>query len=126
MATFSTSAQMNHTSAAVESEIDELSVAGLTAAPSMLVKPPRVAEAPIHLECCYIQTVDLPGHSVEDRYVLVLGEVVGIHICDEVITDEGYVDLQKIGPIGRLGYNDYTRVTADTVFSMIRPSVTDT
>jgi len=125
MATFSTSRQMNHTAAAVDSEIDELSMAGLTPIPSKLVKPTRVAEAPIHLECCYIKTVDLPTFSVEGRYVLVLGEVIGIHISDEVITDEGYVDLQKIEPIGRLGYDDYTRVAIDTVFTMIRPSAPD-
>ena len=69
--------------------------------------------------------MDLPTFSVEGRYVLVLGEVIGIHISDEVITDEGYVDLQKIEPIGRLGYDDYTRVAIDTVFTMIRPSAPD-
>ena len=47
--------------------------------------------------------------------------MVGIHIDDSVITDEGLVDIRRMGIISRLGYNDYARVDADSVFSMERP-----
>jgi flavin reductase (DIM6/NTAB) family NADH-FMN oxidoreductase RutF len=49
---------------------------------------------------------------------MVIGEVVGIHIADEVLTN-GRVDVAKIRPIARLGYMDYTRV--DLIFEMQRP-----
>ena len=50
-----------------------------------------------------------------------LGEVVGIHIRDELITKDGLVDIEKMIPIGRMGYNDYTRIDGNTLFTMIRP-----
>ena len=52
---------------------------------------------------------------------MIFGEVVGIHIDDSILTDEGLVDIRKMGIISRLGYNDYARVDADSVFSMERP-----
>lgn len=110
--------EMNRTSASDAPEVDEMAVAGLEAEPSQLVKPPRVKAAPIHLECRYHQTVDLPCKDPEERNALVIGEVIGIHIRDEVMTD-GMVDLEKFKPIARLGYMDYTRV--DLVFAMPRP-----
>ncbi|MBO67781.1 MAG: flavin reductase [Acidiferrobacteraceae bacterium] len=120
--TVDTAAQMNMTSASVDGESDEMALAELTAVPSILVAPPRVAEAPVHLECSYIQTIEMPWESVEERYVIVLGEVIGIHISEAVITEEGFVDIARIEPVGRLGYDDYTRIGVDTVFTMIRPS----
>ena len=50
--------------------------------------------------------------------MLVIGEVVGIHIDDSMLTD-GFVDMAKVRPIGRLGYLDY--VTVDDVWTMPRP-----
>jgi len=112
--------QMNETSAAVGPEVDEFTLAGLETEPARLVKPPRVKAAPIHLECLYHQTVDLPSDTPGTRNAIVLGRVIGIHIKDEMLTD-GMVDMSKIKPIARLGYMDYTRV--DLVFTMPRPVV---
>ena len=52
---------------------------------------------------------------------MILGEVVGIHIRDDLITETGLVDVAKMLPIGRMGYNDYTRVDANSLFTMDRP-----
>ena len=57
----------------------------------------------------------------EDRYVVVFGEVIGIHIEDDLITEEGLVDVGRMRPLGRLGYNDYTEVNSNTIFTMVRP-----
>ncbi len=100
--------------------VDEMKLAGLAAEPARLVKPPLVKDSPIHLECLYHQTVELPSTTPGTRNAIVLGRVVGVHIKDEVLTD-GMVDMSKIAPIARLGYMDYTRV--DTVFAMPRPKV---
>ncbi len=119
LATWDLREEMSRTSAAVPPEEDEFLLAGLETAPSRLIKPPRVKSAPIHLECRYLQTVDLPCNDPGGRNALVIGQVVGIHISEDVLTD-GMVDIGKLKPIARLGYKDYTRV--DEAFTMTRPA----
>ena len=97
---------------------DEFELAGLSKAPSQLVKPPRVAESPAQLECTLVEIVELPTPDEDDPNTVVFGEVVGVHIDDDTIVD-GLVDMRKLDPIARLGYDQYTRVT--DVFSMSRP-----
>jgi flavin reductase (DIM6/NTAB) family NADH-FMN oxidoreductase RutF len=109
---------MNATSAHVPSSIDEMATAGLEAAPCVLVKPPRVKASPIALECRYLQTVHLPPSGTGRPNNIVIGEVIGIHVADDVITD-GLIDPRKVNPLARLGYLDYA--TLDTVFAMPRP-----
>ncbi|MEM8878101.1 MAG: flavin reductase family protein [Pseudomonadota bacterium] len=113
--------QMNASSAMVGTEVDEFALAALTPAPSQIVKPARVAESPVALECRYLQSVQLKGlDGAASGSTLVLGQVVGIHIDDTLIED-GKVDITKARPLARLGYMDYA--TVDTVFSMHRPKV---
>ena len=99
---------------------DEMEKAGLTPARSVNVKPPRVADAPIALECKYLQTVRLPRSSSGSENNMVLGQVIGIHVRDEVIT-KGTIDISKIRPIARLGGLDYSVLEPENVFTMKRP-----
>ena len=122
MATWDMREQMNQSSATLPQDEDEIALTELTPVKSRIVKSPRIAEAPVHLECKYLKTVELPGWNKEDVYKVIFGEVVGIHIDDEFITDEGLVDVAKIKPIGRLGYNDYTLTNTDSIFTLDRPS----
>jgi flavin reductase (DIM6/NTAB) family NADH-FMN oxidoreductase RutF len=119
LATWTLRDAVNVTSAPAPRDVDELELAGLARAPSQVVAPPRVAESPVHLECTLVDTVELRSPDRE-RYVntIVLGEVVGIHVADEAIAD-GRVDVLRLDPIARLGYDQYTRVT--DVFAMTRP-----
>jgi flavin reductase (DIM6/NTAB) family NADH-FMN oxidoreductase RutF len=112
--------KMNVTTAMVAYGVDEMKLAGLTPAPSRLVKPPRVAESPVALECRYWKTVELPVEPGREamRGSLVIGEVVGIHI-DERILKDGRVDVLAFRPVARLGYSEYT--TVDNKWSMRRP-----
>ena len=121
LTTWDTRQQMNQTSASVSPETDEIELAGLTTLPSQLVKVPRIAEAPVHLECRYVKSVDIPSWEEAGKYVMVLGEVIGVHINDELITADGLIDVARMRPIARLGYNDYTRVDGETIFGMDRP-----
>ena len=99
----------------------EMAHAGLAAAPSRIVKPPRVADAPVALECKWLQTVPLnPLGGGEPSYYLVIGQVVGIHIDDRFIVD-GLVDTAAMRPIARSGYRDYFVATPETKFSITRP-----
>ncbi len=118
LATYELKDQMNATSAAVGPEVDEMALAGLTPAPCKLVKPPRVAESPVAMECRHFKTIPLPGKDDGEGYIIIIGQVVGIHIDEAVIVD-GKVDVTRLRPIARLGYMDYSVV--DAVFSMQRP-----
>lgn len=111
--------KVNVSSAPVHSEVNEFELAELETLPSHLIKPPRVKASPIHMECHYHQTVELPSDDPEQRNAMVIGHVVGIHIADDILTD-GLVDVAKYRPIARLGYMDYA--TVDFVFSMRRPT----
>ncbi len=112
--------EMNITSADVGPDVSEPELAHLEMAPSVAVKPPRVARSPVAFECKYVKTVDLPGAGGKPNpYSIVIGEVVGIYISDEVIVD-GKVDLSVRRPIARLGGLDqYTSV--DEIFKLRRP-----
>lgn len=121
LATWETREQMNASSKPVPPEVDEIGLSGLTAIPSNLVGAPRIKEAPIHLECRYLKSIDIPGWTAADGSRVVFGEVIGIHIDDEFLTDEGLVDVAKLLVIGRLGYNDYARVDEQSLFTMDRP-----
>jgi len=116
--------EMNTTSAAVPHGVDEFPLAGLTAAASRLVKPPRVKESPVALECRHWRTIDLPPAAPHQKtgYAMVIGLVVGIHIDDRYIKG-GIVDTGAMRPIARLGYMDYATVTPETIFSINRPTV---
>ncbi len=118
LATFALREKMNASSASLPRDRDEFQVAGLTPTPSKLVKPPRVAESPVHLECRWLKTVPLPSNNPDEPNTVVFGVVIGIHIDDSVIKD-GMIDMAALRPIARLGYMDYTVV--DNVFSMNRP-----
>jgi len=99
---------------------DEMAKVGLPPAPCINVRPPRVSSAPVALECKFLQTVRLPQSSNGTDNNMILGQVVGVHVRDEVITD-GTIDIAKIRPIARLGYLDYAVIEPETVFSMQRP-----
>ena len=122
LATWDTRDAMNLSSISAGPEVDEIALSGLTAIPSTLIAAPRIAEAPVHLECRFIKSVEIPGWTEADSYRVIFGEVVGIHIDDSVITEDGLIDIRRMAVISRLGYNDYARVDADSVFSMERPT----
>jgi flavin reductase (DIM6/NTAB) family NADH-FMN oxidoreductase RutF len=99
-------------------DVSEFDVSRLTPIPSDLVKPPRVKESRVQMECRLLQVVTVstePGGGS-----LVMGEVLRFHVDDSVI-DQGRVDADKLRPIGRMGGIDYVRTT--DCFSMTRPKV---
>lgn len=119
MATYALRHAMSATSGPLPSGESELAAAGLTAEPSRLVRPPRVAESPIHLECRVHDIIALPSDSPDNDNTMVIGRVVGVHICDDALTPDGRVDVEKIQPIARLGYQDYA--TVERVWQLTRP-----
>jgi flavin reductase (DIM6/NTAB) family NADH-FMN oxidoreductase RutF len=111
--------RMNKSSVNAPRGVNEFDYAGLTPAPSRLVAPPRVAEAPAALECKVTEIFRPKGlDGQETGAIVVIGEVVGIHIDEAYLTD-GLFDVVKAGNVSRLGYMDYS--TIDAIFSMRRP-----
>ena len=112
--------QMNLCSSEVPPEVDEFELSGLTPLESDLVKPPRVAESKVQMECRLRQILvvsEEPGGGS-----LVLGDVLRFHIEEALLDDQkgGYkIDPDKLNAIGRMGGPIYTR-TRDR-FEMQRP-----
>ncbi len=118
LATWTLRHAMNQSSAAVGRAVDEFQLAGLTPAPSLRVRPARVSESPISLECVVSDIYDLPFDESQELGWMVMGRVLGMHIADEILVD-GRVSIAKLHPIARLGYREFAAV--EHVFSMARP-----
>ncbi|MBF9033265.1 flavin reductase family protein [Rhodobacterales bacterium HKCCE2091] len=115
--------QMNLSSGHFDPDVDEFRATGLTAAPCRNIKAPRVAESPIALECVLYDTIELkPRSGLPCKTTMVIGEVVGIHISDEIIVD-GFIDVARYRPVCRLGYMEYAAV--GETFTMHRPDAED-
>jgi len=98
--------------------VDEFQVSGLTPVPSGLVKPPRVLEARVNMECKVMQIVPISDKPLGGT--VVLGHVVRFHV-DDAIVEDFRIDPDKLQAVGRMGGNEYSR-TRDR-FEMIRPVV---
>ena len=107
---------MNRTAAEYPAEANEFAIAGLTEAPSSIVKAPRVAESPVNMECRLNRVIDI-GEG-DHQHGLVIGEVVLLHIRDDLI-DGHRINHHRLKPTGRLAGSMYCH-TADT-FEMVRP-----
>jgi flavin reductase (DIM6/NTAB) family NADH-FMN oxidoreductase RutF len=97
-------------------EVSEIEQVGLSTLPSEVVAPPRIAESPVHLECRLREIVRLDGVPGG----LILGEVLRYHAAEEVLNDDGLVDITRLNPLGRLGGAQYCGV--DRVWEIERPS----
>jgi flavin reductase (DIM6/NTAB) family NADH-FMN oxidoreductase RutF len=110
---------MNASTAAFPAGVDEFGKAGLTKGEGRAIRVPHVAEAPAALECRMIRIVDdLPVARPGLHNIIVIGEVVGVHIKDEVLKD-GILDVLAYSPVARMGYKDYT--TVENRWEMERP-----
>lgn len=119
LATWESREAMNLSSKDFPPEVNEFDEIGLTAVPCEKVRPPRVGEAKVSLECRVTNVVTLPRGGDGRSSHVVIGQVVGIHIDDDVIVD-GVVQEARLQPIARLGASNY--VVVREVFEMRRPS----
>ena len=123
MATYDLREAVNISAMEVPEDVDEFERAGVTKEACTDAPCPRVLESPAHFECRYLSTHRLRGSSSHGTVDVVYGEVVRIHIRDEVLTPDGRIDIPKIKPIARLGYYDYTVV--EKTFEMRIPEAHD-
>ncbi|HEX7973691.1 MAG TPA: flavin reductase family protein [Anaerolineales bacterium] len=95
------------TSADFPPEINEFELARLECVPSIDVRPPRLADAPVAMECKVTQIVPVEGAT----NVMVLGRVLRFHIRADLLRPNGLVDTIRMKPVARLGGGiEYTRI----------------
>jgi flavin reductase (DIM6/NTAB) family NADH-FMN oxidoreductase RutF len=109
--------KMNEAAAEVAPEIDEWVLSGLTPVASELVKPARVGESRVQMECRLVQLVTVSEKPLGGT--LVLGEVLAFHVADEVIDEHFRIDPDSLNAVGRMAGAGYTR-TRDR-FDLERP-----
>ncbi|AWA30627.1 hypothetical protein HYN48_11305 [Flavobacterium magnum] len=101
--------QMNKTSETVAADVNEFELAGLTALESIKVKPFRVGESPITMECELVHHYELENHQYGGA-VVVIGKIVMFHIDDEVLLEGFGIDMDRYKPISRLAGANYSRM----------------
>lgn len=113
-----TAAAMNITCMDAPPEVDEIACAGLTAAPSIAVRPPRIAESPVSFECRSIASI-----VTGPRQTLVVGQVLHAHVADAFVldTERCHIDTPALQLIGRMHGSGWYARTSD-LFEMRRPS----
>ena len=116
--------EMNMSSAAVTSEINEFELGKIETANSQLVKPARVAKSPAAFECTLWKTIELPLVEGRSGYTMIIVNVAGVYIDDNYVKD-GLVDVAAMQPLARLGYMDYAVINESNMFSLNRPEVDD-
>ena len=109
--------KMNQTAAEVEPEIDEWELSGLTPVASESVRPPRVGESRMQMECRLLRLVVASDRPLGGT--LVLGEVLRFHVAEEIVSDKLIIDPDKLNAVGRMGGAAYIR-THDR-FDLERP-----
>ncbi len=100
--------------------INEFIKAGFTEVPSSLVKPPRVGESPVAMECKVNQIIPLGSNGGAGN--LVICEVLLMHIKEEVLDDQGRIDPIKLDAVARMGGDNYLRVQKENIFTVPKPN----
>jgi flavin reductase (DIM6/NTAB) family NADH-FMN oxidoreductase RutF len=98
---------------------NEFRKAGFTEVPSSAVKPPRVGESPVAMECKVIQVVQTGTGGAAGN--LVICQVLLMHVKEEVLDEQGMIDPFKVDAVARLGREWYCRVQGNSIFKVPRP-----
>lgn len=110
--------QMNTTSGSFAPDVDEFSVTNLTPIDSVSVKPKRVKESLVNLECEKIHHYFIKDKDGNETACVVIGQVKTIHIDDSIISENNRINLDKYKPVARLAGSNYS--TLGEIFSIKR------
>jgi flavin reductase (DIM6/NTAB) family NADH-FMN oxidoreductase RutF len=114
--------QMSLASTEYPKGVNEFVKAGFTELPSVMVKPPRVKESPVQLECKVKEIIELGQEAGAGN--LIICEIVLIHISDDILGENGLIDQHKIDLVARMGYNWYCRASGNSLFEVPKPLTT--
>lgn len=99
-------------------EVNEFEKAGFTPLPSEKVRPFRVAESPVHMECRVEQILPLGDKGGAGN--LIICRIVLMHIAEAVLTDKGRIDPHKIDLMARMGRFYYARASGDAIYEVVQ------
>ena len=99
-----------------DSDIDEFRESGLTHLQSDLIKPFRVKESPVQMECKVNKIISLGNSGGSGN--LIICEILLIHICEKILDEKNRIDQKKINLIGRLGYDWYIKSSNESLFEI--------
>lgn len=102
--------------------VNEFTKSGFTALPSDLIKPFRVKESPVQLECKVTEVKELGKAGGAGN--LVICEIIRIHISETVLTQENQIDTRKMDLVARMGDNWYCRASGESLFEVQKPITT--
>jgi flavin reductase (DIM6/NTAB) family NADH-FMN oxidoreductase RutF len=119
MVSYSMVQQVSLASTEYPKGVNEFLKAGFTEAPSQIVKPPRVAESPVSMECKVLQIISTGDQGAAGN--LVICEVLLMHIKEEVLDENGRIDPHKLDAVARLGSDYYARVQGESIFKVPKP-----
>src|SRR5665213_2546518 len=102
-------------------ETDEFLKSGFTKEPSLIIKPPRVKESPVQMECKVLEVKHLGKKGGAGN--LVICEILLMHIKEEILGENGMIDQQKIHHVARLGGNWYAKISSENLFEVEKPNV---
>lgn len=112
--------QMSLASCEYPKDVNEFVKAGFTMLPSLHVKPFRVKESPVQIEC---KVVDIQETGTEGGAGnLIIAEMICMHIRPEVLTADGKIDQHRIDLVGRLGSDWYVRASGAALFEVPKPA----
>jgi flavin reductase (DIM6/NTAB) family NADH-FMN oxidoreductase RutF len=112
--------QMNLASCEFPKGIDEFKKSGFTPIASDMVKPFRVKESPVQMECKVLQVIETGTEGGAGN--LIVCEIVCMHVDDRVLTENGTIDPHKIDLVARMGGDFYCRASGDAVFVVPKPN----
>jgi len=113
--------QTNLSSCEYPRGVNEFVKSGFTPLPSELVKPFRVKESPVQMECKLLQVIETGKEGGAAN--LVICEIVKMHIDERVLGDDGQIDPHKIDLVARMGKDFYCRASGDAVFEVPKPNL---
>lgn len=111
--------QMSLSSTEYAQGVNEFTKAGLTQIPSTQIRPPRVGEAPVAMECVVEQVIETGQEGGAGN--LVIARVVAIHIRPEYMDENGKLDTRKLDLVARMGGDWYCRANGDALFEIPKP-----
>lgn len=111
---------MNYCSGEFDFGISEFEKSGLTPIPSIKVKPPRVKEAAIQMECELFQKHEI-GNPEIGASTLIIGKIIQMHVSKSVLDPTGKIEIASLAPLSRLAGLSYGRTSG--IFDLPRPKV---
>ncbi len=118
--TFDMVQQANLASGEYPEGVSEFEKAGFTAIPSERIRPFRVKESPVQMECVVKQVIETGSEGAAGN--LIICEVLIMHVDERVLNEHGKIDQRKIDLVGRMGGDFYCRASGDALFELAQPA----